>query len=148
MKPITTWILVADGARARVYENAGPGKGLAPVAGASFAVDHPPSRDIGTERPGRVHESLGDGSRHAIAPRVDWHQHEKHLFAKAMARELGAASERYDRLVLVLPPKSLGELRAALDKTAAGKVVATLDKDLTNTPQAALADHIAPVYRL
>jgi len=26
--------------------------------------------------------------------------------------------------------------------------VATLDKDLTNTPEAALADHIAPTYRL
>lgn len=28
MKPTTTWILIADGARGRLFANRGPGKGL------------------------------------------------------------------------------------------------------------------------
>jgi len=45
-------------------------------------------------------------------------------------------------------PRASASYAALSDKTAAGKVVATLDKDLTNTPEAAFADHIAPTYRL
>ena len=130
----TTWILIADGAQARILVNEGPGTGLKPLAGAEYEADHRPSREIGTERPGRTHQSIGDGTRHALAPRVDWHEFEKHLFAKEMAALLDKACERraYYSLVLVAPPRALGELRAALGKNALAKVTAELGKDLVN----------------
>jgi hypothetical protein len=88
-----TWILVADGARARIFINEGPGTGLRGLAGADYEADHRPTHEIGVERPGRTQESLGDGTRHAYAPRVDWHEYEKHLFAKEMARVIDQACE-------------------------------------------------------
>ena len=33
MKPTTTWILIADGAHARLFANHGPGKGIEAVQG-------------------------------------------------------------------------------------------------------------------
>jgi protein required for attachment to host cells len=145
-----TWILVADGARARIFVNEGPGTGMRGLAGADYEADHRPTHEIGVERPGRTQESLGDGTRHAYAPRVDWHEYEKHLFAKEMAQVIDQACERgaFDALVLVAPPKALGELRAALGKNALAKVAAELDKDLVNTPEHDLPGHLTEAITL
>ncbi len=150
MKAKKTWVLVADGARGRILLNEGPGKGLVPVRGHEFAANHAATHEIGVERPGRVHESTGDGTRHAMAPRVDWHDYGKRQFAKSMALKLNEAryADAFDRLVLVLPPKSLGELRAHLDKKTRARVVAELAKDLTQVPALDLPQHLAGVIRL
>ena len=37
MKPTRTWILIADGARARILENLGPGKGVHEVPDMTIA---------------------------------------------------------------------------------------------------------------
>ena len=39
MKKTVTWVLIADGAQARVLENTGPGKGLRQVEGLDFSID-------------------------------------------------------------------------------------------------------------
>ena len=150
MKASTTWILVADGARARILVNEGPGKGLKPSVAHDFAVPQLPSREIGAERPGRVHESLRDGSRHAMEPPVDWHRYEKSLFARDLAKQINKAAYRgaFDRLVLVLPAKSLGDLRAQLNKDTRARVVAELSKDLTHVPLHELPGHLSSVVRL
>jgi len=129
---VTTWILVADGARARLLINEGPGKGIQPLEALENPHMHDRTADLGTERPGRVHESANP-QRHAMEPRVDWHTWEKHLFAKSLADSLNAAAVagRFDRLVLVAPPQSLGELRAALNKQARERIHAEINKDLT-----------------
>ena len=36
MKPVVTWVLVADGNQAKVFEHGGPGKGLTAVEGLQF----------------------------------------------------------------------------------------------------------------
>jgi protein required for attachment to host cells len=132
MKKKVTWILVADGARARILHSEGWGSGLTPVPGQARQTTNPPTRDQVSDRPGRVHESA-NSARHAITPRVDWHRYEKHLFAGELAAVLNRAGQEksFDRLVLVAPPHTLGDLRAALDKNTHKMVAAELDKDLT-----------------
>ena len=133
MKKTRTWILVADGARARILQSEGWGTGLTPVPGQAREMNNPPTREQGTERPGRVQESA-NSARHAMAPRVDWHRYEKHLFAAELAGVLNRAGHEkaFDRLVIVAPPSTLGDLRAKLDKNTRKRVTAELDKDLTN----------------
>ncbi|MSP80355.1 MAG: hypothetical protein EXR02_04705 [Rhodospirillales bacterium] len=67
IKAQRTWILVADGARAHVVTSAGPGMDLKLVPGSDVRHELLPTREIGTDRPGRTQESVG-GARHAIAP--------------------------------------------------------------------------------
>ncbi len=144
-----TWILIADGARARILLNEGPGTGLKPATDTEYQADHRPTREIGSDRPGRVHESA-DTMGHAYAPRVDGHEFAKHLFAREMARLLDAAAARheFDALVLVAPPKTLGELRASLGKGSRAKVSAELGKDLVNVPLHDLPSRLAEILRL
>ncbi len=132
LKAIRTWIVIADGSRARVLLNEGPGKGLEPVLDHDFAASHPRTSEIGTERPGRVHESSGVGTRHALEPGVDWHTEEKRKFEKEVAKVLNEAAQngRFDRLVLVSPAKSLGQFRKSLSKLAQARIVGELAKDL------------------
>jgi len=145
MKPTTTWILIADGAHARIFANRGPGKGIELIDG-KFDADHRPTHEIVDDRLGRTHESVG-ATRHAIAAEHDPHRELKHTFAISLARMLDErrSEHAYDRLVLVAPPKTLGDLRAALPASVRALVRAELDKDLTKTPATELPDHLSAV---
>jgi len=148
MKKIITYVLIADGARARIVLNDGPGRGFKPAYPNEFAgtTSRMRTRDLGADKPGRGFESA-DGSRHAMTPRADWHRNEKRQFAKSMARVLDEAADRkaFDRLILVAPPDSLGILRKALASKTRDLVTAEIAKDLTNTPVRNLPDYLKGV---
>jgi protein required for attachment to host cells len=145
MKPTTTWILIADGARGRLFANRGPGKGLE-LLYESLDADHRATHDIVDDRLGRTHESVG-ASRHAISARHDPHRELKRHFAVKLAKMLDRRrmEHAYDRLVLVAPPAVLGDLREALSDSVRSLVRAELDKDLTKTPIAELPEHLDAV---
>jgi protein required for attachment to host cells len=149
MQKKVTWILVADGARARVLMNQGIGKGLEPAVNGEMVHALPPTRELGTDRPGRS-QQRGTSGRHAFEPHVDWHRFEKEKFSKEMAGLLDAAAERgaYDRLVLIAPPRTLGDLRSALGAKARGKIHAEVDKDLTHVTMQELPDYLGDVVAL
>lgn len=149
MKPRKTWILVADGARARILENTGSGTGLKPAVGYDFAKSHAPTRDAVSDKPGSGQGSSG-GSGHAKPSKTDWHTFEKHLFAKELADVLKASLGKaaFDDLVLVAPPDALGELRQALDGHVKDRVSAELTKDLTHLTVHELHDHLSGALRL
>ncbi len=146
MKPIRTWVLIADGARARVLENGGPGKGLTAIERLLFQGDHAATHTIVDDREGRTHSSHGPG-RSAIDARTDPHRELKksfaHHLADVMARELDAGA--YDRLVIVATPVTLGDLRKVLAPKVAAKVTGELAQDLTKTPNGEIARHLANV---
>ena len=55
-------------------------------------------------------------------------------FARELADWLKAAhqAKAYERLILVAPPRTLGDLRQHLDPQVAKQVTAEIDKDLTH----------------
>lgn len=148
MKPVRTWVLVADGSRARVLENLGPGKGLHQLPGWHQETDLPPSHELGTDRPGRSFDSHGTG-RHAMESPSDPHRELKRDFAKEIAARLDAdlAKGAYDKLVVVAAPATLGDLRDALSPHVKAVVAGELDRDLTRTPTDEIAGHLASVLR-
>ena len=140
-----TWIVVADGVRARIYvDGRAAGGEPQPIPVADLEGDRRPTREIGAERPGRTQESA-NSARHAYAPRVDWHQFEKHLFAKRIAAMIEQAFERkaFDELILVAPPKALGELRAALHRDVHRHIRTEEHKDLTGLAEHELVQRVA-----
>lgn len=143
MKRIKTWILIADGARARIVLNDGPGRGVKPGPDQEFAGVNAPTREIVSDRPGRAFDSVGQG-RHSMEPRTDPHDHEQRSFHHRIAAYLDSAAKRgdFDRLVLVAPPKTLGNLRTELSEPTRTKVVGELNKDLTHVPVHELAAHL------
>ncbi len=143
MAKITTWVLVADGARARLFINQGAGTGLNPALGQEFIGTNLPRRDIVSDRPGRTFDSAGEG-RHAMEPPTDPKRHEKRVFAHELAQILddGRKANAFDRLVIVAPPDALGDLRAAFGDELKRMIGGELNKDLTKVPTRELPDHL------
>lgn len=139
-----TWYVVADGGRARILQKREEQDGYEVQLELVSANLHATTRDLGAERPGRGHESA-NAAHHAVEPREDLHQADKRQFVDDVAQALNEASaqERFDRLVLVAPARALGELSQTLDAATRLKVVGELQKDLTKTPVAELAQHFA-----
>lgn len=148
MKPTVTWVLVADGKRGQLYRNDGPEHGLERVPDGSFESDLPPTHAGAaiSERPGRVQESASS-SRHGVEPRVDLRRALKTAFAATLAEKLDAALARgaCQRLVLVAPPRILGDLREHLSPRGRAAVAGEINKDLTHLGLSALAERIGKV---
>lgn len=147
-KKKTTWVVVVDGARSSVYVNNGRGTGLRVLSVIESAGGRRPTRELGTGKPGRGF-APGD-ARHAFDDPEDWHQQEKRIFARDVARGINKAAEQkaFDRLVIAAPAKSMGELRDGLSRLAKKKLKAELTKDLTNTPAVELPGHFKDVVPL
>jgi protein required for attachment to host cells len=144
-------ILIADGEHAR-FVGRDADNGLHTISSFDSATAHLASRDLGSDRPGRAHESA-TASRHAVAPRHDPHDLEKAKFALFVARQVDevAASGAFDALLLVAPARALGEIDEALDRRSATMVVGRLAKDLVKVPDHELGPHLAewvpPLHR-
>jgi protein required for attachment to host cells len=129
-----TWVLVGDGEKALFFRNEGDAAHPKLQVVRVLEQDNPRTREQGTDRPGRTHSSVG--THRSAMDDTNWHKLEKHRFAKELAEALYVAAHggQYSRLVLAAPPMTLGDLRKALHKEVADRVVAEISKDLTNMP--------------
>lgn len=146
MKPTITWILIADGAFAKIMVNDGPGRGIKTVPGYEFEGERKPSRDIDADKPGRTFDSYGD-ARHAKEPTTDAHRHLEQEFIRTIADKLHEAynKKEFDRLVLIAPPVAMGNLRKLLDKKVAGVVHGEITKDLTKATDSEITAQLGEV---
>lgn len=129
------WVLIGDGRRALFFSNHGDTELLDLRVVETRVEDNPPTREQGSDAPGRAFASAGSQARSAMA-NVDWHELEEARFARAMADRINAAAESGEmtEIVIVAPPRTLGEIRKELSVKAQGKVVGELHKDLTKHP--------------
>lgn len=140
------WALVADGQHARILERLVPGGPWHERMDEMREIQNPPSREQGSERPGRAFDS-GSVARSAMEPRQDLHEATKQRFAESLADRLeaAAASGSFASLLLVAPPTFLGYLRMALGDEARRRLRGSLDKDLTKAPLGEIAPHLSDV---
>ncbi len=146
MNPVRTCIIVADGAHSRAYLNEGPGKGISELLRFSREIDLKASRDIDADKPGRTFDSGGKG-RHAMESPTDSKRHIKAEFHRQLSADIEASlnAGEFDRLVLVAPPATLGDLRQGLSKSSAHKIQGELAKDLVKASEAELLEQLGNV---
>lgn len=132
MTQTTTWILLADGAHARIATWSGEIGGLKPARPFEFAAPHAPNRKFISDRPGAFADR-GPGA-HTYAPKHERREYEKIAFARDVAAVIDAAAEaeEFDRLVLVAPPPTLGRLRTMLHAKARTRIARQVAKDLVH----------------
>jgi protein required for attachment to host cells len=132
--PTNALVLVGDGRRALFLRNRGTPRHIELITEREMSQDNPPNREQGSDRPGRY---LGaDRVSRSAFEQTDWHQQAEKRFAAEIADTLYrmAHTQRFEELVLVAPPKLLGDLRAALHSEVTERIVAELPKDLTPNP--------------
>jgi protein required for attachment to host cells len=132
--PHDAYVFVGDGRKALVLRNEGNPQHPNLKTEQVFANDNPPTREQGTDKPGRSYASIG--SRRSAMEQADWHEIEEQRFAKDVADTLYALvrERNVEALVIAAPPKILAELRKAMHQEVARRVIAEVDKDLTNQP--------------
>lgn len=129
-----TWVLVADAEKALFLENIGDADFPNFEVRRKEEQDNPPDREQGANRPGRFND--GPSVQRSAVDDTDWHELAKERFAHDLADTLyGMAHKgRFDRLVIVAGPPVLGELRPALHKEVADRVVAEVPKNIGGQP--------------
>lgn len=128
--PHDCWVLACDGGRALVMRNAGDAELLNFIAMDSIVDLEPPTRMLGSDREGRVYQSVG--AARSKVEQTDWHEQAEERFVANVAGKLSALARDEDikNLVLVAPPRVLGRLRKQLGPRARSVVSAELAKDL------------------
>ena len=117
--PAGTWVVVADGAHARLFTNVGTDREL------SLRQDELIVQDDLSGGPGDVPNDpanlpdLGEAA-----------------FARRLAHSINGAAltQRFQHLVLVADPQTLGRMRPLLHKETSARLVRELPKTLTNSP--------------
>lgn len=136
------YILVADSAHARLLERDVPGHKMKLVREAVNPFGRGKVSDRMSDAAGRTFDSNGLGARHAIEPSTDPKEVEREKYARYLATMLAGTERSYDSLVLVAPPRFLGELREALPASVRGKVVGEVQKELTHLTLPQLEEHL------
>ncbi|WP_163559246.1 host attachment protein [Halomonas sp. NO4] len=127
---MTTYIVVADAARARVFTR--DALKLKEQQSLVHAEGRLHEGDLVTDRGGDVHESTATMARSAGGESVATEHHEE-LFAKEVVECIYRArvDNSLKKLILVAPPRFLGRLRDNLDGPSRKLVIHTLAKDLS-----------------
>ncbi|MEO1138199.1 MAG: host attachment protein [Pseudomonadota bacterium] len=144
MKPVVTWVVVANGRDAKVLENRGPGKGLDLLARKGWQAE---SVRIPDDKPGVGHSIAGPGV--SAVEQTDTRLQTETKFAKHVLQELSNAlrAKEFDRLIIACGPHMLGLFRAHLEDDLRSVVIGEIAKDFSAQPihvlEARLGDFIA-----
>ncbi len=143
------WVVVANAARARLFEDAGEAGGLKALVDMVHTQSRQKGIALAGDRPGHV-EGQGHGlGSAAYVPRTDAREREHDRFAREVAAALddAVAAGRCAGIVLVASNPFLGHLKAHLGAQAAKAVLRTVASDYTTLREGEIAQrlHTEPV---
>ena len=132
--PHNSFVLVADGRKSLFFRNQGDGDFPNLAVEEKEVHANPAHHEQASDLAGQSMKTR-DGHGGSM-DEVDFHQLEEDRFAADTAAMLKARALRndYDSLVVVAPPKTLGELRKHYHKEVEKRLVAEVPKDLVNLP--------------
>jgi protein required for attachment to host cells len=137
------WVVVCDGKKALLLENAGDEKFL--NLRTRDVLEHPDARtrEQGTDAPGRAINSVD--ARRSAMEQTDWHEQEEQRFLQGLAGRLDAeiSGGKAKSVTVVAPPRALGVLRQAYSHNLRAALRAEIDKDLVKLPVHEIEKHLA-----
>lgn len=118
--PSGTWVLVADGAEARLFGNVGTAMDVSLKQEAVWTPKN----------------LLDDGPSGHRPPESDDQATDEATFAKQLAHRLNAAAlnREYEHLVLMADPQTLGQIRPQLHTETQRRLLKEIPKTMTNSP--------------
>jgi protein required for attachment to host cells len=136
------WVVVCDGAKAVVLENAG--NRMHPNLHTRQVFEQPglSDRELSADKPGRVVSSVG-GARSAVE-QVDRHEQDEQRFLTGIAAHLDKAvlAGETPSLIVVAPPRAIGMLRRAYTTHVRQALRAEVEKDYVKLPVKEIERHL------
>lgn len=132
--PHNAAVLVADGRKMLFLRNEGDEAYPNLVVEHAEAQSNPKDGDQKSDAPGLSYSSAGSGR--STMDETDFHQLGEDRFASDAAELLKrrALAHEFESLIIVAPPRTLGELRKHYHSEVSSRITGELDKDLTNHP--------------
>jgi len=132
--PHNTIVVVADGKKMLFFRNEGDAEYPKLEVERKRETEDAKDRDQKTDAPGRTSNSAGAGR--SAYQEVDFHQLEEDRFAAETAEilRMRALRNEFESLIIVAPPKTLGELRKHYHKEVEKRLKGEVAKDLTGHP--------------
>jgi protein required for attachment to host cells len=132
--PHNSFVLVADGKKMLFFRNEGDEAFPKLEIERKQEQENPPTRDQKSDESGAANNGRGPG--HNAYSETDFHQLEEDRFAAEAADMLKrrALRNEYESLIIVAPPRTLGELRKHYHKEVEKRLAAEIAKDLTGHP--------------
>lgn len=136
------WVVVCDGAKALILENAGDTKFPNLRTIKVLAQKDLPTHALGTDAPGRTNNSVG--SARSAVEQTDWHDQSERAFLVHLAQQLDSAitAGQTKSLIMVAPPRALGMIRPAYSPALKDAVRAEVDKDFVKMPVHEIERHL------
>ncbi len=136
--PHNTCVLVADGRKMLFFRNEGTATAPDLVVEDQQMQANPADRYQKTDAAGQGSSLRGGNfaSGGGAMGEADYHQQAEDRFAAEAADLLKrrALANDFESLIVVAPPRTLGELRKHYHKTVTDRLAGELDKDLTGHP--------------
>lgn len=138
-----TIVLAADGTKALLLRNEGDEKFTVLQTLSHEETENPPTRATGSDQPGRSFSSTD--ARRSGYTETDWHRQAEERFARRAVGLLAeeAANDGDAGLVILAPPRFLGQLRERLTKSLRDRLRAEIDKDFAHRDVDDIAQAIA-----
>ena len=133
--PHNTFVVVADGQKMLFFRNEGDAEFLKLEMERKEVQENPADRDQKTSEAGRNFDTSGGAGRSAYEE-TDFHQLGEDRFAAETAAMLKdrALRNEFESLIIVAPPRTLGELRKHYHKEVQKRLAGEIAKDLTGHP--------------
>lgn len=127
-------VMVVDGGKMLLFRNEGDADYPNLQIEQASENANPSDREQRTDAPGRAFASVG-GARSAMGE-TDFHDLAEDRFATQAVDLLNsrAVSNDFERLIIVAPPKVLGEMRKHYNKALGARLIGEVAKDLTGHP--------------
>lgn len=132
--PNGTFVVVADGRKMLFFRNEGDAAYPQLELERKRKQDNPPNREQKSDEAGRSFSS--GSSQRSKMEETDFHQLEEDRFAAETADLLykRAHNNDFEKLLIIAPPRTLGELRKKYHKSVEDRIIGEIDKDLTGHP--------------
>ena len=133
--PHNTFVVVADGKKMLFFRNEGDAEFLKLEVERKREQEIAADRDLKRDDAGRTFDASGGAGRSAYEE-TDFHQLEEDRFAAETAELLKqrALRNEFESLIIVAPPRTLGELRKHYHKEVEKRLTGEIAKDLTGHP--------------
>ena len=140
-------VLLCDAGKALLLQNAGDSAFPKLEKRAEWETENLPAHERGSDRPGRTF-SARQGRHSAIEPH-DLKRIAEHQFLDKVVTEAAHLIEnsKLKKLIVVAPPKVLGELRPLLLPSLARFVQAEIEKDYLRMPVYEIERHLSRLVK-
>ena len=139
-----TWVVVAESSRAKIYEieKNESKKSLKELMGFTHSVSRNHKQQLSSNHQKESRHSL-------LTSSLDTHKgHERTEFARSIGEHLNSARNKgeFNKLILMSPPKFLGDLRKNLGTETNKFVISEIDKNLVRHKIKDIEAHIPSMY--